>query len=197
MEIFPRGFVLGRNYGDLSRTFKINTKDESGKEYQAILKLEKGVLKLANNLKHADNLSFIVKRIYSKMTPYFAMYDMNYKIHFLKKNKKMCRPDLEYASFLASIGEVVGLYVDTCQVNSLLLFMSKKLKFSDTQLNNLESLKDMIFETDMLETMLCDGDYKNNKVLTKEETILLFEKILNSNEYNNEYDNEYNNELNK
>ena len=184
MEKFPRGFILGRNYGNISRAFRLNAKDENGDVYQAVLKLENGILKLANNLKHADNLTFIVKKLYAHKALDFALYDMNYKMHFLSKEKKYCRLDLEYASFLGSIGEVVGLYVDTDRVNSLLLFMPKGLKFSEIQLKNLELFKDMIEEVDMVETMLCDKDYKNNEHMSKQETILLLNNILDFDESN-------------
>lgn len=185
MEIFPRGFILGHNYGNVTKNFKIKFKNENEDISQATIKLGNGVLKLANNLKHADNLSFIVKKLYSRKALEFAMYDMNYKMHFLTKDKRMCRLDLEYASFLGSIGEVVGLYVDTRKVNSLLLFMPKSLEFSDKQIENLDFFKEMIEEIDMVETMLCCENYKDNIQLSKEQTILLFENILNSNRKEN------------
>ena len=43
----------------------------------------------------------------------------------------------------------------------------------------------MIEEIDMVETMLCCGNYKDNIQLSKEQTILLFENILNSNRKEN------------
>ena len=49
MEIFPRGFILGRNYGNFTKTFKVIAKDEFGNQCQAILKLKHGMLKLVNN----------------------------------------------------------------------------------------------------------------------------------------------------
>ena len=185
MEIFPRGFILGRNYGNFTKTFKVITKDEFGNQCQAILKLKHGMLKLANNLKHSDNLIFVVKKLYPKRALEFALFDMNYQMYFRNKDKKFCRNDLKCASFLGSIGEVVGLYVDTRKVNSLLLFMPKSLEFSDKQIENLDFFKEMIEEIDMVETMLCCENYKDNIQLSKEQTILLFENILNSNRKEN------------
>ena len=184
MEIFPRGFVLGRNYGNLIRTFKLNTRDEYGNQCQAILKLTHGLLKLANNLKHSENLNFIIKKFYYKKGLEYALFDMNYQMHFRNKDKKFYRDDLKYASFLGSIGEVVGLYVDTKAVNSLLLFLPENLEFSKSQINNLELLKEMISEIDMVETMICNKDYKNNTWLPKEQTLLLLDGILTQNQEN-------------
>ena len=196
MEIFPRGFILGRSYGNFTKTFKVITKDEFGNQCQAILKLKHGMLKLANNLKHSDNLNFIVKKLYpanskallgynfivKKLYPKraleFALFDMNYQMYFRNKDKKFCRNDLKCASFLGSIGEVVGLYVDTNEVNSLLLFIPKDLKFSKTQIKNLELLKEMIAEINMVETMLCEKDYKDNIHISKKQTLLLLDEIL-------------------
>ncbi len=178
MEIFPRGFILGRNYGNFTKTFKVITKDEFGNQCQSILKLKHGMLKLANNLKHSDNLNFVVKKLYPKRALEFALFDMNYQMYFRNKDKKFCRNDLKCASFLGSIGEVVGLYVDTNEVNSLLLFIPKDLKFSKTQIKNLELLKEMIAEINMVETMLCEKDYKDNIHISKKQTLLLLDEIL-------------------
>lgn len=184
MEIFPRGFILGRNYENYIKTFKVNTKDEFGNQYQAILKLKHGMLKLANNLKHSENLSYVIKKIYYKRSLEYALFDMNYQMHFINKDKKFYRNDLKFASFLGSIGEVVGLYVDTNEVNSLLFFIPQDLKFSKIQIQNLELLKEMVSEVEMVETMMCDKDYKNNTWLSKEETLLLFDKILSQKQEN-------------
>jgi len=167
-------FELGNNY------YQYQTTDKDGNKINTYIHVNDGFFDMNSVVGTGDLFEYVLNRFYRKYAYQLVLYYTSYQNYFVnkKEDSKYRRNDLRNATFLASLGDIVGVRVDSSKLDAFFLALPKNVfSIGIEKIALLFGYEDRYINQDNLNVILCDGNYENSKILNNDQSIELLKDI--------------------
>lgn len=168
------GFAICDIFDDGNYCEIVNYNDNNGDAINVVFNLNNKFLKFSDRISNIDNLEFVLNKMshkLEKMDYEFAIYVNDFDNYYRNDhgNEKYKRNDIKCSSFIASLGNVVGLNIKSRKFNGYILFLPNNYdQLDEKSFNNLKEISSKLNHFENLTVMVCSSSYENNDIYENE-----------------------------
>lgn len=167
------GFIISDKFEAGNNYYQYQTTDHDGDKIDTYIHIKDGFFDMNSVITDGELLQYAITRFYKEYVYQLDSYYTSYQKYFVskKEDSKYRRNDLRNATFLASIGDIVGIKIDSNKLHTFFLALPKDvLNISMEKIALLFGYEDRYKNQDNLNIILCDKDYENSKILNNDQS---------------------------
>lgn len=180
IENRSEGFIISDKFEAGNNYYQYQTTDEEGDRIDSYIHVKDGFFDMNSVITDGELFQYAITRFYKKYIYQLDLYYTSYQKYFVnkKEDSKYRRNDLRNATFLASLGDIVGVRVDSSKLDAFFLALPKNVfSIGIEKIALLFGYEDRYINQDNLNVILCDGNYENSKILNNDQSIELLKDI--------------------